>query len=383
MVRLVGGEFSSSRRILLCSHRNIYEQEVWRAAYREFEAVIQAVDTVDLIAPGRARWFHARRNNALRIGKCSQLVLNPGVHPVSLDRQYDLMFVVCEKPSELLNITAIEGWKDKCKTSICWLTEFYENDIPSYRSALNVLAGFDHIVLSTIGNRKFKAMFPGKVSYLPPAVDAIKFCPYPNPSKRVIDVLSIGRRSGKTHSALLRMATDNGMFYVYDTIKDLGAYDIDEHRFLFASMAKRSRYFIVNPGKIDRPEETGGQSEFGQRYFEGLGAGAILLGERPKYNPEFDALFNWTDAVVDVPFGSEEIAITIQSLDKDPDRQMAICRANVRQALLFHDWSYRWASLLKLAELEPAPMLVERKRRLASMAAMVEGTTGESGVRRN
>jgi hypothetical protein len=356
---------------------------VWRAAYREFEAVIQAIDTVDLIAPGRARWFHVRRNNALRIGKCSQLVLNPGVQSVSLDRQYDLMFVVCEKPSELLNVTAIEGWKDKCKTSICWLTEFYENDIPSYRSALNVLGGFDHIVLSTIGNSKFKAMFPGKVSYLPPAVDAIKFCPYPNPSKKVIDVLSIGRRSERTHSALLKMATDNGMFYVYDTIKDLGAYDIDEHRFLFASMAKRSRYFIVNPGKIDRPEETGGQSEFGQRYFEGLGAGAILLGERPKHNPEFDALFHWTDAVVDVPFGSEEIALTIQSLDKDPDRQMAICCANVRQALLFHDWSYRWASLLKLAGLEPAPMLVERNRRLASLATMVEGTTGEFGVRRN
>lgn len=372
MVWHVGSEINSPRRILLYSHRNIYEQEVWRAAYREFEAVIQAIDSVDLIAPGRARWFHARRNNALRIGKGSQLILNPGVKSVSLSRQYDLMFVVCEKPSELLNVTALEGWKDKCKTSICWLTEFYEKDIAVYRSALKVLAGFDHIVLSTIGNRKFKEMFPGKVSYLPPAVDAIKFCPYPNPSKRFVDVLSIGRRSGTTHEALVRMAIDKKIFYVFDTIKDLGAYDIDEHRFMFANMAKRSRYFIVNPGKIDRPEETGGQSEFGQRYFEGLGAGAILLGDRPKNNPEFEAIFNWNDAVVHVPFGSEEICSTISNLDKDPERQAAICRENIKRALLFHDWGYRWASVLQLAGLEPTTSFVERMSHLERLAVLAE-----------
>lgn len=371
-MRPLGKEVSWPRRILLYSHRNIYEQEVWRAAYREFEAVIQAVDTVDLIAPGRAKWFQARRNNALRIGKLCQLALNPGVQQVSLDQQYELMFVVCEKPSELLNLTAIEGWKDRCKTSICWLTEFYEKDIPAYQSALNVLAGFDHVVLSTIGNRKFKEMFPGKVSYLPPAVDAIKFCPYPSRAKRFIDVLSIGRRSEKTHAALLKMTTDTGRFYVFDTIKDLGAYDVEEHRFMFASMAKRSRYFIVNPGKIDRPEETGGQSEFGQRYFEGLGAGAILLGDRPKNNPEFNAIFNWKDAVVHVPFGAEDIVSIIHNLDKDPERQAVIRRENIRQALLFHDWGYRWASLLKLAGLEPTARFAERMNQLEGLAVSLE-----------
>ena len=164
------------------------------------------------------------------------------------------------------------------------------------------------------------------------------------------------------------MARNNEIFYVYDTIKDLGAYNVEEHRLLFANMAKRSRYFIVNPGKIDLPGETGGKSEFGQRYFEGLAPGAILIGERPKDNKEFDRIFNWPDAVIHVPFGSENIGAIIRELDKDPERQTAIRRKNITQSLLCHDWAYRWEFVLKLAGLEAMPNLLERKQHLADIA---------------
>jgi len=50
---------------------------------------------------------------------------------------------------------------------------------------------------------------------------------------------------------------------------------------MMANMAKRRRYFIVSPGKFDRPSETGGQSEFGYRHFEAAAPGAIMLGMRP------------------------------------------------------------------------------------------------------
>ena len=231
---------------------------------------------------------------------------------------------------------------------------------------LKILEDFDHIVLSTVGSREFKELFPGRVSYLPPAVDAIKFCPVPDKPSRFIDVLSIGRRSEATHSALLKLATEDVFFYVFDTLRDLGAYDIDEHRFLFASMAKRSRYFVVNPGKIDRPGETGGQSEFGQRYFEGLAPGTILIGECPT------KIFFWPDAVIHVPFGSKDIGATIRELDKDPERQATIRRRNMTEALRRHDWVYRWESVLAIAGLQPVQALHERKQRLDNLATMIE-----------
>ena len=85
---------------------------------------------------------------------------------------------------------------------------------------------------------------------------------------------------------------------------------------MFANMAKRSRYFIVSPGKFDKPEETGGQIEFGYRYFEAAAPGTIMIGMRAANNKEFDKIFNWEDAVIEVPFTSDAIVDTIRELDK-------------------------------------------------------------------
>ncbi|MGH7807188.1 MAG: glycosyltransferase, partial [Thermodesulfobacteriota bacterium] len=217
----------------------------------------------------------------MRVGKVCPLLLNPGIPKIKVDKDYDVFFAVFEKPSELLSVSAVQGWKDHCKTSICWLTEFYVREMASFKSALKVLSEFDHVIFMFDKSEPFKNIIQGEGSYMPSGIDAFLFCPYPNFPKRFIDVLSIGRRSQRTHQALLRMARDKNLLYVYDTINDLQAYNIAEHRFLFANLAKRSKYFIVNPGKINATHETGGQSEFGYRYFEGAAPGTIMIGDTP------------------------------------------------------------------------------------------------------
>ena len=93
-----------------------------------------------------------------------------------------------------------------------------------------------------------------------------------------------------------------------------------EHRTLFANLAKSSRYFIVNPGKIDEPTVTGRQIEIGNRYFEGAASGAIMVGEVPK-NEVFERLFDWPEAVTRLPYDSQDIDVLIKDLDADPERQ--------------------------------------------------------------
>jgi len=48
------------------------------------------------------------------------------------------------------------------------------------------------------------------------------------------------------------------------------------------------------------------------------------------------------------------------------------------QALMNHDWGYRWESLLQTVGLEPLPALLERKQRLASLAATVQESQVEA-----
>ncbi len=372
---------SPSPRILMLSQRNLYEQMVWRASFLEFEQILQQIDSVEVAAPGRRPWYRNGKRLALRLGERFKTPINPGVEPVKLTRDYDLFFTVCEKASELLHVQAVKGWRDRCKTSFCLLTEFWVKDMAEHKSCLEVLRQFDHVLFMFNTNEPFRKYLRGTGRYMPAGIDALRFCPYPNPPARSIDVLSIGRRSEKTHQALLRLAAEEGIFYVHDTIDGLQAYDIAQHRRMMADMLKRTRYFLVNPGKIDKLEETGGQVEFGYRYFEGAAPGTIMVGEIPQ-NQEFGKIFHWNDAVIEMPFDSENIGDIMQQLDRQPERQADIRRTNMTEVLLHHDWVYRWETVLQIAGLQPLPALARRKEELSRLAALVQerGTVARSAV---
>ncbi|MFY9560029.1 MAG: glycosyltransferase [Terriglobales bacterium] len=359
-------------RILLFSHRNIVEQLVWRCPFREFEKIIQEVDSVDLVAPSARTWYGNGKRAALRLGELANIPINPGVSKVNLDRDYDMFFTICDGASDLLHLKALKGWRDRCKTTVCWLPEFYVKDIPVYKSCIEVLKQFDYVIFMFVANEPFRKIIKGQGQYLPAGIDTLRFCPCPDPPTRSIDVLSIGRRAPVVHKALMRMAQEDGKFYVYDTINALRAYDLDEHRLMIANLAKRSRYFIVSPGKFDKPEETGGQIEFGYRYFEAAAPGTIMIGMRCANNKEFDKIFNWEDAVIEVPFTSDAIVDTIRELDKQPERQMKISQTNILQCLLHHDWVYRWEAVLNFVGMQPLPMLQGRKQRLNDLAEIVK-----------
>jgi hypothetical protein len=362
----------SDPRVLLFSHRNIVPPWVWRCPFQELERIVQEVDSVDLIAPKATTWYANQRRVALKLGEFVNIPINPGVSESTVARDYDMFFTVCERASELLHLKALKGWRDRCNTTVCWLPEFYVKDIPVYKSCIEVLKQFDYVIFMFNTNEPFKQVIRGQGQYLPAGIDTLRLCPYPAPPARSIDVLSIGRRAPAVHKALLRMAREDGKFYLYDTINSLDAYDLDEHRSLFANMAKRSRYFIVSPGKFDTPKETGGQVEFGYRYFEAAAPGTIMIGMRCANNREFDKIFNWEDAVIEVPFNSDAIVDTIRELDKQPDRQMQISQRNVLQCLRHHDWAYRWEEILRIVGMEPMPMLSQRQQRLKNLAETIQ-----------
>lgn len=364
-------------RILLFSHRNIFEQVVWRCPFQEFQRIIQEVDSVDVVAPTAKTWYQNGKRVALRLGEFVNVPLNPGVSTVHVDRDYKTFFTICDGASDLLHLQSLKGWRERCKTKVCWLPEFYVKDIDVYKSCIEVLKQFDYVIYMFVANQAFRDILKAQGQYLPAGIDTLRFCPYPNPPDRSIDVLSIGRRAPAVHKALLRWAQQENKFYVYDTIAGLRAHDLDEHRLMMANMTKRSRYFIVSPGKFDKPAETGGQSEFGYRYFEAAAPGTIMIGMRTPNNPEFDRIFNWEDAVIEVPFNSGAIVDKIRELDKQPERQMRISQTNILQCLLHHDWVYRWESVLKLVGMEPAPALQARKRQLQTLAEMVQAAPFE------
>lgn len=367
---------NNNARILMFSQRNIYKKYHYRSAFYEFEDIIRQVDSVELLAPkGKKRIAYSNRF-ANGLAKRLGIVMNPGIPKIKIKKYYDLFFAVCQLPKDLLFVDTIDGWNDYCKTSICWLNEIWVKDILRlerlYKCFFKILSKFNYVIL--LHNQSVDAVNKAVMAecfYLPPAVDAILFCPYPEPPQRFIDVYSIGRRSEVTHQALLRMVKEKKIYYIYDSICGDEVFDSKQHRILFANTAKRSRYFTVNIGKIDCPNETGGQIEIGPRFFEGAASGTVMIGEAPK-NERFKEIFHWPDAIIDIPFNSDNIGKVINELDMNTSRQKQIRKNNVVQSLLKHDWVYRWETVLKTAGLEPFPELIERKKRLKNLSDMIE-----------
>jgi hypothetical protein len=356
-----------SPRILIFSQRNIFKKALFRCAHYEFENIISQIDSVELLAP-QLDLSTRRHAIAKRIAFHAPIALNPGIQRIPPKAHYDLFVAVCGGPADLLMVNAVGNWREACKTSICLIDELWVREMAGHRHFLRILEKFDVVMLYYSQSvEALSERIQRRCVFLAPGVDATLFSPYPAPPKRVIDVYSIGRRSETTHQALLKMASEDGLFYLHDSIAGDQAIDPSQHRALFANVAKRSRYFIVNPGLIDRPDKRGNQIEIGNRYFEGTAAGAILVGERPN-NQEFDKLFDWPDAVIPLPYNSSDMNI-IKELDKQPERQDRICRTNTAQALLRHDWVYRWETILKTAGLEPMPELLQRKELLRTIAA--------------
>ncbi len=380
MTRVMSQEFvpgsreKARPRICMPTARKLTKR-TYQCGFYEAQDVLSEIDDVDPIYL-EPRWgfptqFSWHKRLLFRDVSRRLIFQNPGVRRVTLTGEYDLFVAVCQNYSDLLYLSAIDGWEGQCKTSVCWIEEMWAAHIPLYKYWLHALRRFDHIFVGCRGTAEPLSKAIGKrCRWLPGGVDAIRFSPYPNPPARVIDVYSIGRRWDGIHQALLRAAGGKDIFYVYDTVQkiaDMEPYDHRHHRDLFANVAKRSRYFVVAPAKMNILHETHGQVEIGYRYFEGAATGAVMIGQAPDCDA-FREAFPWPDVVVPLQPDGSDVMEVLQSLHLQPERIAAISRRNAREALLRHDWVYRWKEMLGVVGLEPSPQLIARERRLSDLA---------------
>jgi hypothetical protein len=336
--------------------------------------VLLDIDDVDLICLKPRRVCQLRQSIQQRIVwhdfTRTFIFANMAFEPIRLNKEYDLFVAYFPLIRDLIQVPAVRGWKDCCRTSVCWIDEIYAADIPKLKYWLAALIPFDHIVVGYSGAVAAVAEAMKRPCHaVPIGVDAIRFSPYPRPLDKVIDIYRMGSGSEGLHQALLDLAAKKDMFYVYDTFvaSDIKIHNHRQHREMLANVVKRSRYFIVAPTTRRLPDATGDQIEIGLRYYEGSAAGTVMIGQIP-YCDTFNMLFNWQDVVIEIEADGSNIAEVISGLEAQPKRLLEISRRNAMEALLRHDWAYRWKQILAIVGLEPAPQLEMREKRLKQLA---------------
>lgn len=362
-------------RILVLSLRR-RRRDLARAAVYEFEDAVRGFDDAELVAPEFAPRIRGRTARWIaRAGRLAGLQVEPDLRPVrrALERRYDLMMLLCESAADLAVLCAVPGWRARTGAAVCWIGELWSWRIKEHAAVLRVLDDFDQVLVGCAGTvPPLSALLPSTpCAFEPLGLDALGFCPLPCPPVRTIDVYCMGRRSPDTHRALRQLAAERGWHYEYDTANRAQLLDHVDHRRLLADRIRRSRYFVAWKAKVDAPGHTQGQEEFGMRYLEGAAGGAVLLGDRPR-SEAFASLFDWPDAVVDLPFGTTRVAEVLDALDADPDRVARIRRDNVVHALRRFDAVWLWERVLARAGLEPTLAMRDRAERLEALARRAE-----------
>ena len=368
-------------RICMPTSRAI-SRKAFQCGLYEAQDVLAESDSVDLLTLEPAwglAWKQQWQRRLLYRDISKKLIFaNPGVRSVRLTRDYDMFMAVCQNYWDLLYINAVEGWKDRCRTSVCWIDELWAADIPRYKYWLHVLNQFDHVFVGYRDSVEAVSKALGRqCHWMPGGVDVLRFSPYPDPPRRVVDVYSMGRRWEGVHDVLRQLAARQEIFYIHDTFSgsDMEPPDHRQHRSMLANIAKRSRYFMVAPAKMDVPGETAGQVEVGYRCFEGAAAGSVMIGQAPRTD-SFRELFGGRDAVIEIMADGSDVRDVLASLDAQPERLSEISRQNADEALLRHDWVYRWQRVLDIAGITRSSGMARREQRLRELSPAVRNVVG-------
>jgi len=363
-------------RICLLTERG-FARHVFRAGSYECQDVLVEIDDVDLISlqPSKAYELKQRYHDKLIWHDFTGLACRANIafQPVRLAKDYELFIAHFPYIKDLSHIAAVRGWKDRCEHSVCWIDEFWARDVHKYKTWLRVLREFEHIIFGISETAEVVSDLLGrKCHFVPGAVDAFRFSPFPNPPNRVIDILSIGRRLEGLHQALVKEVLEQKIFYVHDTfhVSDAQTFDYRQHREMYANMIKRSRFALVAPVKMGSPGEIKGQVAVGWRYYEAAAAGAIMLGQVPDCDT-FWTMFDWPDAVIKIRPDGSDVAEKISSLFAQPERLLEMSHRNASEALLRHDWAYRWRQVLSISGVNPGPGMVARENRLRQLSGRV------------
>ena len=160
---------------------------------------------------------------------------------------------------------------------------------------------------------------------------------------RPLDVFAYGRQPPEALAALEAAKAPAGtprFVYRTDHTKVAQVNDIARHRAMFWGIAERSRFALAYDTR-SAPIRSGPSFSFvGQRWFESLAAGCIVVGHRPE-TPEFETLFDWPTPVIDAPEDHRDLPALLDTLDADTSRMDEMRARNVAAMRDRHDWRHR------------------------------------------
>jgi hypothetical protein len=276
---------------------------------------------------------------------------------------------------DLLNYMP-KKWRERFDVVVTYI---FDAMLPKYNDAMQSKIAhsklgknvklMDYFFIPMTGSiQSYTELFQIPVALIPMAADVSKFGS--NNHNRWIDVMGYGRQF-EPHSKILENTYNNleshRTYYHTNHMSIEKINNFYEHRRLFWKLLNNSHITLAYD-VLTTPSERLFLSFVGQRWFECLAAGCMIIGRRPVC-PEVNDLLNWEDATIEVPDDSNSLIPFVEDLLNDKERLQSVQNRNYLNALGRHDWRYRIADMLNhLGLKQPIPL----QRSLASLQEKYE-----------
>lgn len=342
-------------RIALVTQRSVKEgtgQFPAYGAWTEAEDVLIGCVGADLvhlnlpIEDPRIR-FRRQAGRATRrvLGKDAALPPNPGAKSAlrPLSGRYDAIIFMAHSIWDLQLLERLGNLRKYTDCVAVWFIETWPSSYLDGRIRSEPFHTVDRIFVGMdAAVEPLASVLQRDVTYLPIASDTIRFGPEHPDSERPIDLIGIGRRRAEQHDGMARWAADTGRLYLYDTMKVARPPDMNAHRDTIGGWYRNSKLATCNYAKSDEKHIVGEHRVMPGRLWEGLAAGAGLIGLPPSEVSQRD-LFGQT-VVEPVPNHPADLPMFLEDqISRHGPEQAA---SHVRLALTGHDWAHRWVNML-------------------------------------
>lgn len=178
--------------------------------------------------------------------------------------------------------------------------------------------------------------------FLPIGVDCVKYGLGGQVDKRWIQVNAYGRQPKPVTDALSDALNHSpgSFFYHTDHMQISCLNDTDRHRALFWQTLRSSKIAVAYAPEAYDPAGRFQCSFIGQRWFEALAAGCLIVGKAPSAF-ETSYLFDWENALIELPTNASDVREFILDLLEDEERLRTTSVINYAQCLSRHDWRHR------------------------------------------
>ena len=367
-------------RVCIASHYNLGAALYNRLIFEACGAIATMAD-VKILAPGEAPQGPTMRGLSLAKHAVTGTPFS-SYETVTVSEEFDLFLFVGMRPQDLICLDSIRGWRERSRKAAAFLFETWSALVDEKRGYYRRLDPFDQVFLFNAGSvPRVQRATAAACSHLPAAVDCLAATPYPNPSPRPIDVFAMGRTDRTVHAQLVELTRRGELLYMWDLPPGAVVAGYEEARFRTYHLIRRSRLFTSFNFKIaaEKGRESRGEDTVPSRVFEGAAAGAVLIGTAPTV-PEYAGLFDWEDALIEMPMDPVDVPAFYAELQAQPKRLRRAGALNAARSLRRHDWAYRWEEMLRRLDLPVPPAVGERKAALAALADIAEADLGDAPV---